>query len=101
MSKTFKRGVVLSALGLLVYAPAFAATTDSGNVSPSATDNKVPARELPPAESSHDPKPAVPTLNTGDRSPTVVEQAGVGGPVAYGRGGVLELGGGLTWSQSS
>jgi hypothetical protein len=80
--------------------PAFAAN-ESGNISPSSVENKAPARELPPAESSHDPKPAVPTLTAGDKTPSVVEQAGVGGPVAYGRGGVLELGGGLTWSQTT
>ncbi|HET6343940.1 MAG TPA: hypothetical protein VFH51_03360 [Myxococcota bacterium] len=101
MSKTFTRGVLFSALGLLVSAPAFAATTDSGNVSPSHTENKAPGNELPPPQSSHDPRPAVPTLNSGEKSPTVVEQAGVGGPVAYGRAGVLELGGGMTWSQTS
>jgi hypothetical protein len=50
------------------------------------------ADDLPPATSDHDPAPpvAAPAIDPADG---VVEQAGVGGDTAYGRAGVLELGG--------
>lgn len=50
-----------------------------------------PAQPLPPSQSDSDPLPpvAVPEVPPGG----VVEQAGVGGQTAYGRAGVLELGG--------
>lgn len=50
-----------------------------------------PAEELPPPRSDDDPRPppARPDLD----APGVTKQAGVGGTQAYGRAGVLELGG--------
>jgi len=50
-----------------------------------------PSDELPPPQSDDDPQPqpASPQVPTGG----VVRQAGVGGVTAYGRSGVLELGG--------
>lgn len=46
---------------------------------------------LPPSQSDDDPRPqpASPTMETGG----IVKQAGIGGVTAYGRSGVLELGG--------
>jgi hypothetical protein len=69
-------------------------------VVPAARANIAPARELPPAESSHDPLPPAPSPVTG-KTVKLVQQAGVGGPVAYARGGVLELGGAVSWSKVS
>jgi hypothetical protein len=50
------------------------------------------ADDLPPPTSDHDPAPpvAAPAIDPADG---IVEQAGVGGDTAYGRAGVLELGG--------
>jgi hypothetical protein len=59
------------------------------------------AGQLPPASSDADPAPPVPTPNIPGLNGDIVEQAGVGGAVGYGRAGVLELGGsaGLTLAQ--
>jgi hypothetical protein len=54
--------------------------------------NIAAAEDLPPVQSGHDPLPAAPSLVSGHH-PTIVKQAGIGGPVAYGRNGVVELGG--------
>jgi hypothetical protein len=50
-----------------------------------------PRENLPPPQSDDDPQPqpASPVMETGG----IVKQAGVGGVTAYGRSGVLELGG--------
>lgn len=52
-----------------------------------------PSGSLPPSRSDHDPQPqvAAPVVPRGG----IVEQAGVGGTTAYGRAGVLELGGNI------
>jgi hypothetical protein len=55
-----------------------------------------PSEALPPPRSDHDPQPrvAAPTVpRTG-----ITQQAGVGGTQAYGRAGVLELGGSAGFS---
>ena len=54
-----------------------------------------PSNQLPPSQSDDDPQPkaASPQVPTGG----VVRQAGVGGTTAYGRSGVLELGGSANW----
>ncbi len=68
---------------------------------PEATAPPTPTNQLPPAQSDADPAPPVPTPNIPGLTGDVVEQAGVGGIVGYGRAGVLELGGsaGLTLAQ--
>ncbi len=58
-----------------------------------------PPAQLPPPRSDHDPQPMVP-------APTVpitgvTSQAGTGGTQAYGRAGVLELGGSAGFSAAS
>jgi hypothetical protein len=58
-----------------------------------------PSASLPPPRSDYDPQPPVP-------APTVpmtgvTKQAGVGGSQAYGRAGVLELGGSGGWAAAS
>lgn len=80
-----------------------AVADDDGVVSgtPEATAPPTPTGQLPPATSDADPAPPVPTPNIPGVQGEVVEQAGVGGTVGYGRAGVLELGGsaGLTMAQ--
>lgn len=61
-----------------------------------AGQNIQPAGALPPAVSSNDPRPPAPSPIIGRRM-GLVRQAGIGGPVSYARGGVLELGGGLSY----
>lgn len=55
-----------------------------------------PERDLPPSRSSDEPRPPAPAISRPQT--TVVKQAGIGGPVAYGRSGVLELGGSLAFT---
>lgn len=57
-----------------------------------------PSRDLPPPQSGHDPLPTAPSPVV-TRAMTLVRQAGVGGGVSYARGGVLELGGSVSWSK--
>lgn len=52
--------------------------------------------DLPAARSDNDPQPEVPS--PGIPPGGIVKQAGVGGPVGYGRAGVLELGGSAGFS---
>lgn len=63
-------------------------------------NNMAAPSSLPPAASSHDPAPTVPSPMVG-RHMHVVKQAGRGGPTAYAREGVLELGGGMSLSSTS
>jgi hypothetical protein len=58
-----------------------------------------PPSQLPAPRSDHDPLPPVPAPTV----PTtgVTEQAGIGGTQAYGRAGVLELGGSAGFSAAS
>lgn len=58
-----------------------------------------PAAELPPARSSQDPVPTASSPLIGRRL-RVVRQAGVGGPTAYARVGVLELGGAVNFTHA-
>lgn len=65
---------------------------------PGSTAAPTNPQQLPPAQSSHDTAPPVASPDVTLPPGGVVEQAGVGGTTAYGRPGVLELGGaaGLT-----
>src|SRR5262245_11203647 len=93
----------ISALTLAATVPGIA-RADDDNPDTDTTDEKLipdpaphkigagePRENLPPPQSDDDPKPqpASPVVPTGG----VVRQAGVGGVTAYGRSGVLELGG--------
>lgn len=73
----------------VAWAASASAATNNNNVAPT--------EELPPARSSHDPRPTAPNPLSG-RGATLVTQAGTGGPTAYGRAGVLELGGSVAYS---
>lgn len=86
----------------LMSTAAFAqSANDDGVGTPEATAPPTPTNQLPPAQSDADPAPPVPVPNVPGLTGDVVEQAGVGGTVGYGRAGVLELGGsaGLTLAQ--
>ena len=84
----------------LMSGVAFAQGTEEGGT-PESTAPPTPTNQLPPAQSDADPAPPVPVPNVPGLTGDVVEQAGVGGSVGYGRAGVLELGGsaGLTMAQ--
>lgn len=58
-----------------------------------------PTEALPPSQSDHDAQPQVASPVMPDTG--VVEQAGVGGVTAYGRTGVLELGGNLSFTHAT
>jgi hypothetical protein len=66
-------------------------------VSPVAVADHPPdgPRPLPPSQSDNDPAPPVPT------PAPPVEQAGIGGVIAYGRAGVVELGGSISLDVAS
>lgn len=113
MKRSPKFGVLASlAAALLIPSAAAAADPDDETVLAQQTDDTdddekvdegipdpkertigrgTPAEELPPPRSDDDPRPpvAAPQVPTGG----VVRQAGIGGMTAYGRAGVLELGG--------
>lgn len=57
------------------------------------------SENLPPAESTNDPRPPVAAPDTPETG--MVRQAGIGGEVAYGRAGVVELGGSAGFTASS
>jgi len=92
------RGSLVPALlcGLALPAAAYAQTASQGEV---PLGQGTPPEQLPPPRSDHDPQPPVP-------APTVpmtgvTSQAGVGGTQAYGRAGVMELGGSAGFSAAS
>ena len=94
MTKTTMRGLCKwgCAVAVLAAAPsAFAQVPDPDPSRQVPVGEGTPAANLPAPRSDHDPLPPVP-------APTVpmtgvTQQAGVGGTQAYGRAGVLELGG--------
>lgn len=100
---------LLSTLVMLTPVVASAQTAPANDANTTSADSGTPAKDapptptgqLPPATSDHDAAPPVPTPAIPGINGDVVEQAGVGGTVGYGRAGVLELGGaaGLTLAQ--
>ncbi len=94
---------LMKAILAMCLMTSLAIADDDGVVgnTPQATAPPTPTGQLPPATSDADPAPPVPTPNIPGLNGEVVEQAGVGGIVGYGRAGVLELGGsaGLTMAQ--
>ena len=104
----FMKGL-LSSIVMLAPAVALAQTVPAGGApdpapnehTPESTAAPTPSGQLPPVQSDADPAPPVPTPAIPGITADVVEQAGVGGNVGYGRAGVLELGGaaGLTLAQ--
>lgn len=93
---------LFKALGLAaVLAPSvsFATPIDDPKERDIPVGAGTPSNQLPPPKSGHDPAPPVasPSVPSGG----VVKQAGVGGQVAYGRTGVLELGGSASFTKAT
>jgi hypothetical protein len=80
-----------SAVAALLVAPAMALAQPVTDDDAVDWDSDEPGGPLPEPRSSDDPQP--PVAMPGTPTGMVVKQAGVGGPVGYGRAGVLELGG--------
>lgn len=80
-------------LGISLFAAALMAAPSLVAAQPAANDGE---KTLPKPTSDHDPRP--PVAYPGTPPGGLIAQAGVGGEIAYGRSGVLELGGsaGLT-----
>jgi hypothetical protein len=79
----------------------FAATSASANQAADPNDRTTlgegtPSGALPPPRSDNDPRPPVPAPSVPRTG--ITKQAGVGGTQAYGRAGVLELGGSAGFS---
>jgi hypothetical protein len=105
MTNTKRFPLLLSALAMIAFAaPAVAMaqdTTPEDTDKPDHDPDETPATpgatappndgDLPPPQSDDDPAPevAAPGVPPGG----IVKQAGIGGPIGYGRAGVLELGG--------
>jgi hypothetical protein len=88
---TFCQSIGISTLLLL---PPLAASAQVPDPNPNAQiplGQGTPSEALPPPRSDHDPQPPVPAPTV--PATGVTRQAGVGGTQAYGRAGVLELGG--------
>ncbi len=84
----------------LVASPSFAAGEELKSSIEAGRANIVAPETLPAARSTNQPLPATPSPVAGHHF-GVVKQAGIGGPTAYARGGVLELGGGFAWQQAN
>jgi opacity protein-like surface antigen len=100
IGKSFVRLALLVALAIPTYASAQVSedTDPEERTTPSSSEPR-PEGELPPVRSGNDPQP--PPASPLPPHGTVVKQAGVGGPVAYGRAGVLELGGAASFTTGS
>jgi hypothetical protein len=94
IGKSFLRIALLGVLVVPSYALAqdYDADDDNRREAPEPR----PSSELPPPTSSDDPIP--PAANVLPPEGRIVKQAGVGGPVAYARQGVLELGGSASFT---
>jgi hypothetical protein len=93
---------VLGALGLVTLASGtvWAQTVPDPDPNNRTTVGEgTPRGNLPPPRSDHDPLPPVPAPTVPETG--VTRQAGVGGSQAYGRAGVLELGGSAGFAAAS
>ena len=92
---------LISTIVMAAPVVAFADEPVPNSGTPDATASPTESGQLPPTKDDHDPAPPVPTPAMPGVGGGVVEQAGIGGTVGYGRAGVLELGGsaGLTLAQ--
>ena len=91
--------LLIGGAALCLLTPSAVADDKTGpRGTPGSTAAPTPDDALPKPVSTHDPAPPVASPTAELPADGVVEQAGVGGPVGYGRPGVLELGGafGLT-----
>lgn len=94
ISKTLLASLLMMSASTVALAddvPANDEQDDTTDGTPGATSAPTDSDELPAAESDNDVQPEV--ASPGAPRGGIVSQAGVGGVVGYGRGGVLELGG--------
>jgi hypothetical protein len=84
-------------LGALLWVPGLALADEL--VKPNELTSANNPENLPVAQSDHDPQPRVASPNSDMAG--VVKQAGVGGEVAYGRAGVVELGGSAAFTTAT
>jgi hypothetical protein len=93
---------ILSCLLMCLSAPVVLANPQTAPAEPEGTPARTapptPPSDLPTPVSDHDPAPPVASPAAALPPGGIVEQAGIGGSIGYGRAGVLELGGsaGLT-----
>jgi hypothetical protein len=85
-SKTIFSSICVAALAVTAHAQA--PDEDASKTAP-----PTPSEALPPPTSDRDPAPPVARPDVALPPGGLVEQAGIGGTVGYGRAGVLELGG--------
>jgi hypothetical protein len=85
LSKTIFTSVALAALTVTAHAQG---QDENTNTAP-----PTPSEQLPQSQSDKDPAPPVASPDVALPPGGIVEQAGRGGVVGYGRAGVLELGG--------
>jgi hypothetical protein len=100
LGKSFVRLALLGCLAIPTYA--FAQVPEDSDVQEDtmeSAETPKPSDQLPAARSDNDPTP--PPASPLPPDAAVVRQAGVGGAVAYGRAGVLELGGSASFSTAS
>jgi hypothetical protein len=88
------------AVGSLSSTPSFAAAEELKDATRMGQANIKQPEVLPVPVSTNEPLPTAPSPVAGYRY-GIVKQAGIGGNTAYARAGVLELGGGLSYAQSS
>ena len=98
-----RKPTLLGALVGVLALPLIAEAEDPPPAEPTPVEPEAPTEpaSLPPPQSDKDPRPPVAEPLAEPSLPPpggLVSQAGVGGPIGYGRAGVLELGGsaGLT-----
>ncbi len=78
---------------VLMFGASTAIADDDVEGTPDSTASPTQPANLPPSQSDNDPAPPVASPMAELPPGNVVQQAGVGGQVGYGRAGVLELGG--------
>lgn len=78
---------------VLMLGATTAMADDDVEGTPESTAKPTAPAQLPPSQSDNDPAPPVASPMAELPPGNVVQQAGVGGQVGYGRAGVLELGG--------
>ncbi|MGE0400698.1 MAG: hypothetical protein AB7T06_28565 [Kofleriaceae bacterium] len=78
---------------MLMLGASTAIADDELEGTPQSTAAPTAPSQLPPPQSDNDPAPPVASPGVDLPPGNVVQQAGIGGQVGYGRAGVLELGG--------
>lgn len=88
--RTFSKTIFAA---VLMFGASTAIADDDVEGTPDSTAAPTAPAQLPPSQSDNDPAPPVASPGVELPPGNVVQQAGIGGEVGYGRAGVLELGG--------